>query len=301
MSALRTSLALLALLLALSVLGGGCSGDEEKGPGSADQAPVAQPEGFPNAVGKSLADLRKQVGETGPVLAPVVSQLSAGSKNRLAFGLFDRDRAQIARAEVAVYVAPMRGGPATGPFTARYESLEVKPQFRSRSTSRAAKSVYVADVPFKRPGNYELLAVLRLDERLVAATPAGRPLDVADDDPVPDVGDKAPRTAEVIGEKPAIVLVDSRGLCSSRVCGPTAELAEQVSASTGGQAALVRVEAFRGGRKQNGPTAQVRAWKVEPIEPWAFTVDREGRVAARLEGAFSARELRRAVARAMRG
>jgi len=42
----------------------------------------------------------------------------------------------------------------------------------------------------------------------------------------------------------------------------------------------------------------VRRWNL-PTEPWAFAIDREGRVAARLEGAFSARELDEALERAM--
>ena len=43
------------------------------------------------------------------MLAPSVSQLTTGD-NRFGFGLFDRSRAQIANAAVAVYVAPAGGG-----------------------------------------------------------------------------------------------------------------------------------------------------------------------------------------------
>jgi hypothetical protein len=42
------------------------------------------------------------------------------------------------------------------------------------------------------------------------------------------------------------------------------------------------------------------AWNL-PSEPWLFAVNRRGRIAARIEGAFSARELERAVAAARGG
>ena len=54
-----------------------------------------------------------------------------------------------------VYFAPVGGGPAVGPVKARFESLEVKPQFQSQTSARdpdSASHVYVADVDFPRPG-----------------------------------------------------------------------------------------------------------------------------------------------------
>ncbi len=41
-------------------------------------------------------------------------------------------------------------------------------------------------------------------------------------------------------------------------------------------------------------------WKL-PTEPWLFAVDREGKVAARIEGAYSATELEAAVDAAVKG
>ena len=91
-----------------------------------------------------------------PVLAPTVSHFVAG-ENRLGFGLFTTARAQIADATAAVYIAPVGGGEAEGPFVAHYHSLAVKPAFLSETTDNdpdAAKTLYVADVPFKKPGRY---------------------------------------------------------------------------------------------------------------------------------------------------
>ena len=56
-------------------------------------------------------------------------------------------------------MAPAGGGPAQGPYLARYESLAVRPQFQSRQTAsdpNAAKSIYTAEIPFDKPGQYDL-------------------------------------------------------------------------------------------------------------------------------------------------
>jgi len=265
------------------------------------------------------------VGDEGPILLASVSELSPGA-NRFGFGLFDRARAQIADAPSVVYVAPAGGGPARGPFPARYESLAVQPQFQSRtvaSDSVSARSIYVADVKVPRPGQYEMLGVTRLDGRLVAAAPLGRPLTAAADRPSPDVGDPAPRIhtettadaggdvysidtrrppstmhevdfADVVGREPVILLLATPALCQSRVCGPVADVAEQVKSERGDEAVFIHQEIYRDNQVEKGFRPQFAAWQLS-TEPWLFAIDRDGRVAARIEGAFSAAELNEAV------
>ena len=60
------------------------------------------------------------------------------------------------------------------------------------------------------------------------------------------------------------------------------------------------MEIFNDNTVEKGYRPQVRDWRL-PSEPWLFTVDRSGRVAARIEGAFSAAELEKAVTAATRG
>ena len=320
---LRQAVAGLAAVFALAIAGSGCAGDDEEKAGR--PPPIAKPEDFPKAGGKTLAELRKEVGAEGPVLAPSVSQLLTG-KNRFGFGLFDRARAQIADAPVAVYVARIRGGEARGPFPARYESLAVRPAFRSRSVASdpdAAKSLYVSQVKFAKPGRYDVLGVARLDGRLVAATPSSGGVTVAEDGVVPNVGERAPRThtptkaevrgdvarldtrkppstmhdvdfADVVGKRPVILLFATTALCQSRVCGPVVDVTEQVKSERGDDADFVHVEIYRNNEVDQGFRPQVLKWKL-PTEPWVFAIDRKGRVAARLEGAFDARELQAAV------
>jgi hypothetical protein len=320
---------LIAAALLACVLLAGCGGDDDES--ATRPPPVAKPEDFPSAQGKTLAQLRSELGKGGPVLAPSVSQLTTG-ENRFGFGLFDRSRAQIANAAVAVYVAPAGGGQASGPYPARYESLEVKPQFQSRQTSTdpdAARSVYVADIPFKKPGQYDVLGIARLDDRLVAATSAAPGVQVVSeaDDPIPGRGDPAPRIhtpteadaggdlasidtrippssmhqndfADVVGKKPVVLIFATPQLCQSRVCGPVVDVAEQVKADMGtDDIEFIHMEVFRDNDIAKGLRPQLNAYNLR-TEPWLFAIDRKGDVAARLEGAFSTAELEQAVQQA---
>jgi hypothetical protein len=310
----------------------GCGGDD--GDEAANKLPpAADPAEFPKANGQTLAALREGLGEGGPVLALSVLVLTSGD-NRFGFGLFERDRSQIADASVVLYVAPVGGGPAKGPYPARYESLEVKPSFQSRTSAQdpdSAKSVYVADIPFDRPGKYEVLGIARLDDRLVAATSASGPLTVMKpgNDTVPRVGEPAPRIhtptkadaagdlasidtrvppstmheadfADVVGKKPVVLLFATPALCQSRVCGPVADVAEQVKDEHEGDVEFIQMEIYRDNSIEKGFRPQVAAFGL-PTEPWLFVIDKEGKVAARLEGAFSAGELEDALGKVSKG
>jgi hypothetical protein len=331
----------LLILLALGLGLAACGGDDDDDGATMEPVPLGKPADFPKAKGKTLVELRTGAG-AGPVLAPSVSVFEPG-RNRYGFGLFDRARKQIAQAPVALYVARSGGGPAKGPYLARFDSLEVKPQFESQSVKAdpdAAMSLYVADLPFRRPGDYEVLGLVRLDERLVAAsaagpaarldadTPAVSAAKVTRGGPVPEVGDRAPRVhtptkasvggdiakietrvppdtmhevdfADAVGKRPVVLLFATPALCQSRVCGPVVDIAEQVKAEHK-DVAFIHMEIYKDNELNKGIRPQVAKWGL-PSEPWLFAVDRKGRIAARLEGAFSARELEQAVKAALRG
>jgi hypothetical protein len=326
----RASIAVVVLFACALIAGcGGDDGDEAAN----KPPPAADPAEFPKANGQTLAALREGLGEGGPVLAPSVLVLTSGD-NRFGFGLFERDRSQIADASVVVYVAPAGGGPAKGPYPARYESLEVKPSFQSRTSAQdpdSAKSVYVADIPFDKPGKYEVLGIARLDDRLVAATSASGPLSVMKpgNDPVPRVGRPAPRIhtptkadvagdlasidtrvppstmheadfADVVGKKPIVLLFATPALCQSRVCGPVVDVAEQVKDEHEGDVEFIQMEIYRDNSIEKGFRPQVAAFGL-PTEPWLFVIDKQGKVAARLEGAFSPGELEDALGKVSKG
>ncbi len=309
-------------------MAGGCGGGDDGEDNANQPPPEATPDQFPRSEGRTLAELRRALPEGGPVLAPTVSHFVPG-KNRLGFGLFTTSRAQIADASAAVYIAPVGGGEARGPFVAHYESLAVKPQFLSETSSAdpdAAKTLYVADVPFDEPGEYEVLGMARLDDRLVAATSAAPRLVVLPKkrDPVPGPGDEPPAIhtptvadvagdiasidtrapheeemhqvdfADALGKKPIVLVFATPLLCQSRVCGPVVDIAYQVQADYGDRADFIHMEIYNENEIAKGFRPQVGQFRL-PSEPWVFTIDKDGKVVDRIEGAYSVEELDRAV------
>ena len=258
-----------------------------------------------------------------------VSVLQPG-RNRVAYALFARGRRQIVDAPTALYVARADGRDVRGPYRARYLSLGVERKFAS-STARddpdSAESIYVAHPEFAGPGRYVILGVTELDGRVVGATPVS--VSVRASWPPPDVGESAPRVhtptrasvggdmesidtrvppdsmhdvdlADVIGRRPVMLLFATPGLCPSRICAPVADIAEQLKASRGDEAAFIHVEIYNENRPDAGQRPPVRAYGL-PSEPWLFAIDRAGRVAARVEGAFSLGEMKSALDAAVRG
>ncbi|HVP01337.1 MAG TPA: hypothetical protein VMT10_02110 [Solirubrobacteraceae bacterium] len=330
----------LAVLLALAAgLVAGCGGSSRPTATSQIAVPAtvssaatatatATPVSFPSAGGKVLSELKTGVPE-GLELAPSVSVLQPG-RNRYGFALFDAARKQLAEAPVALYVSNGDGTGLRGPYVAHSESLAVRPQFESRTTQvdpDAAKSVYVAELPFARTGRFRVTAIAELDGRAVTTTSV--PAQVSDPSPglPPAVGARAPLLhtptlasvggdaaridtrspaatdllttdlATVYGRKPVALLFATPALCQSRVCGPVVDVMEEVRNEVGDrQIAFIHNEIYRENRIDQGLRPQPAAYRL-PTEPWLFVLDRRGRVAERIEGAFSAAELERAVAK----
>jgi hypothetical protein len=322
----RPVLATLILVAALPLVVGCGSSDDSSTPAPAPE-PTAKPADFPSARGKSVADLQAEAQQEGPILAPSVSLLAKGP-NRFGFALFDTARKQITGAQVALYTARRDGSGLRGPYVARAESLKVQPAFESQTTASdpdAAKSVYVADVPFARTGKQVVTALARLDGRLLATNAYSVDVTAGRAGP-PGVGDKAIRIhtptlasvggnaakidtrrpaakdllehdlAGVLGRRPVVITFATPLLCQSRVCGPVVDIVEQVKASAPKDVAFIHQEIYRDNRVDRGATSQVAAWRL-PSEPWTFVIDRGGRITTRFEGAFSPGELQRAVAR----
>jgi hypothetical protein len=321
-------LAIAALLLAGVLAGAGCGGDDSEEQGG-QPPPPARAEQFPDPKGRTLVELRRELPARGPVLSPTGVYFTPGD-NRMGFGLFTASRAQIADAAAAVYVAPAGGGEARGPYLARWESLEVEPQFQSQTTASdpdAAKSLYVARLPLDKAGKYDIFGMARLDGRLVAATSVLPRITVQREERVPAPGERAPvidtpteadaggdiesidtrvppstqheeNFADVVGKKPVVLTFATPRLCQSRVCGPVVDVAEQLKADYGDQAEFIHMEIFQDNEVPKGYRPQVRAFGL-PSEPWVFTVGADGRVAARIEGAFSPRELEDAIEKAL--
>lgn len=315
-----------AAVIVLAIALGGCGGDSEETTTTATPKAAA----FPAVKGRTLEEVGGTITQSNLVASPAGQAFEAG-ENRYAFGVFTKGQKAINDAEVAVYFAKGKKGTAIGPFPATPESLATPSAYSSVSTSQdpsSASVVYVIpSVPFTATGEWRAVAVFRTPEGLQGTL---MPSAVVGRFPeIPKRGEQAPRIqtrtgedvggdlskidtrvppdqmhkddfADVIGQKPTVLLFATPSFCESRVCGPVVDIAEQVreeTAQAGEDVAFIHQEVFNENDPSKGVRRELRAFHLE-TEPWVFVFDREGKVSTRIEGAFSAEELRRAVDRA---
>jgi hypothetical protein len=315
-----TSVALLALLV------GACGEkDEPQLEDSAQAAPAAS--AFPTAGGSIDQVLAKAQPTNELVVAPAGSDYTVGD-NRFAFAVFKVDRTQVTDADVAVYAAHGPTGKAEGPYTGRVESLATEPAFTAQTTSSdpdAAKAVYVTDIPFDQPGEWRLVALVKQGETYSAVRMPSINVRSKTQDPVPEVGQQAPKIhtptadevgnisdidtrvppddmhdvdfADVVGQKPAVLLFATPALCTSRVCGPVVDVAEQVKRDRPDDAAFIHQEIYNQNDPNKGLRPQLAAFNLR-TEPWLFVVNSDGTISTRIEGAFSVDELNAALDKA---
>ena len=105
--------------------------------------------------------------------------------------------------------------------------------------------------------------------------------------------------ADVVGDKPVALLFATPALCQSRVCGPVTDIAAQMQSKYGDRMAFIHQEVYRDNNPDKGLRPSLQAFRLQS-EPWLFTIDRRGRVAARLEGSFGFRDFEAAVRSALR-
>jgi hypothetical protein len=281
---------------------------------------------FPSAKGNTLSQLTKGMKKGAILNVSSFSSQKRGHANRLGFAIVDRANKQLDVSAVAVYTAKPDGTELQGPFVARKESLNVAAPYRSRQTSSDLKSgdtFYVANVAYASRGAHIPIGVVRLDGRLVVAD-APAALTVGARNGPPDVGDRAIKVdtltgadvggnltklstrvppaqdmltdnlADVVGRKPVVLLFATPALCQSRTCGPVVDIAEQVRAENGKGVSFIQQEIYQDNDPGKPVRPQVARWRL-PTEPWAFVIDRRGRITSRFEGVFSVGELARAV------
>lgn len=307
----------IALVIALTLLAG-CGSDSEEG----ESRPAPAASEFPPAKGRTLAEVA-QLPESKLVVSPAGRVVDVGV-NRIAFGVFDLAGEQVDDADIALYFAEGANGPALGPYPARVDSLKTPAAFRAKTTADdpgAATSVYVVPrLKVKRRGELAVLAVIRRDGKLEATRVPS--FVVGEFDAVLDVGDPAPRIhtptadevsdiseietrippdsmhdtdfADVVGKEPTLLVFATPQLCQSRVCGPTVDIVEEVKSRIGDRGVFIHMEVFNDNDGTKGVRPQLRAFNLE-TEPWAFIIDRNGRISARFEGAFGADELTQAM------
>ena len=309
-----------------------CGGDDDSsksGGGDAVQGKVAAASqvtasDFPLPRGRTLravADTVRpgaQVGLASSVLLP--------RTERVAFGMVGKDRGFL-YGKSALYVAETPNSKARGPYPAPADSIVPKPAFISRQTAAdtaGIKAIYAAQVPFPKPGKYAVLAVTKVGSRMLGAATS---VSVLASSPIPDVGQMPPRVdtdtvasaggdvasidtrlppddmhddnfSEVLGKRPVALLFATPQLCQSRVCGPVTDIELQLEAEYGDRMTFIHQEVYVDNDVNKGLRPQLQAFHLE-TEPWLFTFDAQGRVAARVEGSFGVDAFRRAVEAAL--
>jgi hypothetical protein len=285
------------------------------------------PADFEPAEGKTLQQLAEGYGATPDAAALATSVFTEG-ENRLAFGTVDAE-AQFVYGRSAVYVAKGPGKQAAGPFVAPADVLVTDPAFRSEQAAAESDpfaAVYAADVELPTRGEWSILTVTKQGEEAVAATGS---IDVSSKkgDPIPDVGEPAPKVAtdtletaggvveridtrqppsdlhevsfdRVVGSKPVVLLFATPQLCQSRVCGPVVDVALQLRERYGSQVEFIHQEVYADNDPNQGLRRPLTAFNLR-TEPWLFAVGRDGKVTARLEGSFGLKAVEDAIKTAL--
>jgi hypothetical protein len=282
---------------------------------------------FPATKGRTLQDVADAIGG-GPEMGLAGSVFRAGEDNRIAFGVID-DTAGFVYGKTALYYAKSPTSPAKGPFPAPADVLVTDPPYRSEQAATEADpfaAVYATHVKLPRqPGPYAVMAVTLVDGKPVAA-PSRLEVITRAQDKVPEVGEQAPKVktdtvasaggdveaidtrrptsdmhgdfSELVGARPVALLFATPQLCQSRVCGPVVDVALQQRARYGDEVEFIHQEVYVDNEAGKGLREPLQAFGL-PTEPWLFTIDRSGEVAARLEGSFGIESFRSAIEAAL--
>jgi hypothetical protein len=280
---------------------------------------------FPLPKGRTLQQLSLGVASTAQFGAST-GTFTPGIR-RLAFALTTSSN-QFIYAPTAVYIATSPTGAAQGPFLAPADPTTVPPQFRSAQNAGPGglKAIYHTQLQLSQPGLYYVLTLTRTAHGMIGSP--GQ-VAVAASSPIPDVGQRPPdintdtlasvhgnlgllttRTppeqmhsvsfSQVLGKRPVALLFSTPELCMSRVCGPVTDVAVALQQQFGSQITFIHQEVYVDNKPNLGLRPQLKAFHLE-TEPWLFTINRHGIIAARLEGAFGLTEFRQALQAALKG
>jgi hypothetical protein len=280
---------------------------------------------FPSARGKTLQQLASTV-HASAQLGAATGTFTPGT-GRFAFALNTSSGAFI-YAPTAIYIARSPNSPASGPFLAPADPMTVPPRYRSQQNTGPGgiQAIYAAHLPLPHAGTYTVLSLTRTSSAVIGAPGE---VAVAPSSPIPAVGQRPPAIAtdtpasvggntsllttrvppepdmhavsfkDVLGKRPIVLLFSTPQLCISKVCGPVTDIAVQLEHRFGGRAAFIHEEVYVDNQPSKGLRPQLQAFHLQ-TEPWLFTVNRQGKIAARLEGSFGVNAFTQAIQAALR-
>jgi hypothetical protein len=295
-------------------------------PAAAELGPAEQPtiSQFPAAHGRTLQQLGK-LATASVSLGAATGTFTPGTQ-RFAFAL-TTGSGKFVYAPTALYIAKAPGAPAQGPYLAPADPMGVQPQYRSKQNAGPGgiQAIYATNLPVPKAGTYVLLALTKTAQGLIGApgelavAPSSRipaigakPPDIATDTSATVHGNAALLTTrlppehmasvsfnQVLGHKPIALLFSTPQLCISRVCGPVTDVAVQLQHQFGNRIDFIHQEVYVDNQPTKGLRPQLTAFHLR-TEPWLFAIDRQGRIVARLEGAFGTTELSQALKAALK-
>jgi hypothetical protein len=302
MRAARSSIALALVVLASAACGG--SGDGEQAPETAGGG------------GETLEKLWRAPGDDVAVVNGTANH--EPGEVRFSFLVTDAEGEVVTLPTARVWVA--RGLKAK-PFlelSAKLERIGVPGGAEADSTH-----LYVARARLPKPGTYWFMA--EPDGGSTKVQALGNVV-VSRDDPEPGPGDAAPAsptpTLASVGNDaskittrtppdetllrhsvaetlragvPFVVTFSTPEYCSSRTCGPTVDVVEEVARRFEDRdARFIHVEVYEDNDPAKGFNRWMREWGLE-TEPWTFVIGADGRIVERYEGAVSVAELEEAL------
>ena len=306
----------------LSIALAGCGSDSgSTATPSPTAGTTAKAEDFPKGSGLTFQDLQSRY--PAQLSLGIGASVMRQGSNRIPFVVLDKGARPLRNAAVALYTVQSDGTKVRGPYLAKETPFGVSAAHLSKtaaSDSDAGKAFYVANLQFKGKAPQGVFALVRMDGRLVAASPSPLGVPSRKGYTPPDVGDPAvlihtqtvkdvkkvsqittripPDTAllqqdfaSVLGHKPIVLVFATPALCQSRVCGPVVDVADQVRAGFGDKVVFIHQEIYRDNQVNKGLRPQLLKWRLAS-EPWTFVIDRSGTITARIEGAVSVSELR---------
>ena len=323
-------------LLAVAVLLAGCGGTDNSDKDPTAQVPATgglrekvraaqavNAADFPAAGGRTLQEVANSAGSAGPELGMASSVFTPG-QNRVAFGMID-SKSGFVYGKTALYVAPKPGAKAQGPYPAPADVLLTQGRYRSKQAATEADpfaAVYAAQVPFKKPGKYSILAVTKDGAKTVAAPgqvnvvskaarphPRGRRAHAEGADRHQGVGPAAtsPRSTRAAARRHAREVVRLRGRQEAgradhrhAAAVPVARLRpggrrrEQMKSRYGKQVEFIHQEVYKNNDAKQGLRKPLEQLNLA-TEPWLFVVGKDGRITARLEGSFGISAFKKAL------
>jgi hypothetical protein len=250
-------------------------------------------------------------------VVPGTSDFAVGT-NRVSFLIVDKQSRLVEQPTARVWISR---GLKQAPFaqtTARLESIGVP-----GGATADADGIYVTTIEASTPGTYWYLAepvggrkiqalgqiVVRKrsaapavgDRALSSNTPTlastGGDLSALTTSRKPDRALYRSSVAQALAaHEPFVLTFATPQYCQSRTCGPVVDVVSAVrKRPSSSSVRFIHVEIYKDNDPANGVNRWVTQWRL-PTEPFTFVVDGKGVIRTKLEGAFSADELSRAVA-----